>query len=128
MNVVDSSGWIEFFVAGGNGPHFKPVIEDTRHLLVPVITLYEVHKRLSQNLPPEIVANCLDAMRLGRVLELSDARAIAASITASAHKLALADAAIYSMAQEHKATLWTQDIDYQGLPGVNYFAKTGQQP
>ena len=125
MNVVDSSGWIEFFIAGTNGLHFKPVIEDTRRLLVPVIALYEVHKRLSRNLPPEIVADCLAAMRLGRVLDLTDARAVAASLTASAHNLALADAAIYSMAQEHQATLWTQDIDYQGLPGVNYFAKGG---
>jgi predicted nucleic acid-binding protein len=123
MNVVDSSGWIEFFLASANGLHFKPVIEDTRHLLVPVIALYEVHKRLSRNLPADIVASCLDVMRLGRVLELTDARAIAASITATAHNLALADAAMYSMAQEHDASLWTQDIDYQGLPGVNYFAK-----
>lgn len=123
MNVVDSSGWIEFFLGSANGRHFKPAIEDTRHLLVPVIALYEVHKRLSRNLPPEIVTSCLEVMRLGRVLELTDARAIAASIIASAHNLALADAAMYSMAQEHKATLWTQDIDYEGLPGVNYFAK-----
>jgi hypothetical protein len=75
MNVVDSSGWIEFFLASANGLHFKPVIEDTRHLLVPVIALYEVHKRLSRNLPAEIVASCLEVMRLGRVLELTDARA-----------------------------------------------------
>ena len=31
---------------------------------------------------------------------------------------ALADAAIYSMALEHGATLWTQDVAYQGLPGL----------
>ncbi|MDP1606685.1 MAG: type II toxin-antitoxin system VapC family toxin [Rhodocyclaceae bacterium] len=123
MNVVDSSGWIEFFLASAAGLHFKPAIEDTRHLLVPVITLYEVHKRLSRNLPTKVVANCLDVMRLGRVLELTDARAVAASITAAAHNLALADAAIYSMALEHNALLWTQDVDYQDLPGVNYFAK-----
>lgn len=101
----------------------RPAIEDTRRLLVPVIALYEVHKRLSRNLPPEIVANCLEVMRLGRVVDLTDARAIAASLTASAHNLALADAAMYSIAQEHHASLWTQDADYQGLPGVNYFAK-----
>lgn len=123
MNVVDSSGWIEFFLGSANGLHFKPVIEDTHHLLVPVIALYEVHKHLSRNLPVEVVARCLEIMRLGRVLELTDERAIAASMTASVHNLALADAAMYSMAQEHDATLWTQDIDYQGLPGVNYFPK-----
>jgi hypothetical protein len=58
MNVVDSSGWIEFFLASANGLYFKPVIEDTRHLLVPVIARYEVHKRLSRSLPAETVAKC----------------------------------------------------------------------
>ena len=28
MNVVDSSGWIEFFTAGRNGPAFRAVIAE----------------------------------------------------------------------------------------------------
>jgi hypothetical protein len=35
----------------------------------------------------------------------------------------MADAAMYSMAQEFGATFWTQDADYEGLVGVRYFAK-----
>ena len=123
MNLVDSSGWIEFFKAGANGPVFKPVIEDRHHLLVPTIALFEVHKVLSRKLPAELVERCLDVMRLGRVLDLTGQRAIAASKIASQHRLAMADAAMYSMAQEHQATFWTQDMDYQGLPGVRFFAK-----
>ncbi len=123
MNVVDSSGWIEFFHAGANGPIFKPVIEQRDELLVPTISLFEVHKILSRSLQADLVGRCLDVMRLGRVLDLTDARAIAASQAARAHKLALADAAMYSMAQEHGATFWTQDVDCDGLPGVRYFAK-----
>ena len=123
MNVVDSSGWIEFFKAGANGPLFKPVIEDRAALLVPTIALFEVHKVLSRKLPAEVVAQCLDVMRMGRVLDLTDKRAIAASQVASAHKLALADAVMYSMAREFEATFWTQDVDYQGLDGVRYCAK-----
>ena len=123
MNVVDSSGWIEFFHASANGPTFKPVIEQRDQLLVPTISLFEVHKILSRSLSADLVDRCLDVMRLGRVLDLTDARAIAASKAARAHKLALADAAMYSIAQEHGATFWTQDVDYDGLPGVRYFAK-----
>lgn len=123
MNVVDSSGWIEFFKAGPNGPIFKPVIDQRGQLLVPVIALYEVHKILSRHLPAEAVLAALNVMRLGRVLELTDRRAIAASEFASRHNLAMADAVMYSLAQEFKATFWTQDVDYEGLPGVNYFAK-----
>ena len=123
MNLVDSSGWIEFFQAGANGPVFKPVIEQRDQLLVPTIALFEVHKILSRSLSAELVDRCLDVMRLGRVLDLTDRRAIAASKVAREHRLALADAAMYSMAQEHGASFWTQDIDYQDLPGVRYFAK-----
>ena len=124
MNLVDSSGWIEFFQAGGNGPVFKPVIEDRNALLVPTIALFEVHKVLSRRLPADLVERCLQVMRLGRVLDFTDARAIAASQIAARHQLAMADAAMYSMAQEFGATFWTQDADYQGLVGVNYFPKT----
>jgi len=124
VNLVDSSGWIEFFQAGGNGPVFKPVIEDRNALLVPTIALFEVHKVLSRRLPADLVERCLQVMRLGRVLDFTDVRAIAASQIAAHHQLAMADAAMYSMAQEFGATFWTQDADYQGLVGVNYFPKT----
>ena len=123
MNLVDSSGWIEFFRAGANGPVFKPVIEDRHHLLVPTIALFEVHRVLSRSLPADLVNQCLDVMRLGRVLNLTDERAIAASTIASRHRLAMADAAMFSLAQEFEATFWTQDVDYQGLDGVRYCPK-----
>jgi len=123
MNLVDSSGWIEFFQAGANGPVFKPVIEQRDRLLVPTIALFEVHKVLSRSLAADLVDRCLDVMRLGRVLDFTDRRAIAASQVSRQHRLALAAAAMYSMALEHRATFWTQDIDYDGLSGVRYFAK-----
>jgi toxin FitB len=123
MNVVDSSGWIEFFQAGANGPIFKPVIEDRHRLLVPSIAVFEVHKVLSRKLPALVVTQCLDVMRMGRVLDFTDLRAIAASHVSSQHKLAMADAAMYAMAREFDATFWTQDVDYQGLEGVRYCAK-----
>ncbi|TXT40438.1 MAG: PilT domain-containing protein [Comamonadaceae bacterium] len=123
MNLVDSSGWIEFFKAGANGPLFKPVIEDRHHLLVPTIALFEVHKVLSRALPEALVTQCLDVMRLGKVLDLTDARAVAASKAARLHGLAMADAAMYSLAREFNATFWTQDVDYDTLPGVRYFPK-----
>ena len=123
MNVVDSSGWIEFFSAAANGPIFRPVIEQRDRLLVPTIALFEVHKILSRSLSEDMVDRCLNVMRLGRVLDLTDRRAIAASKVARQHRLALADAAMYSMAREHEATFWTQDVDYQNLPSVRYFSK-----
>ena len=124
MNVVDSSGWVEYFQDSDRADLFAAPIEARDLLLVPTIALFEVHKVLSRSLSEELVTRCLDVMRLGRVLDLTDKRAIAASKVARAHRLALADAAMYSMAQEHGATFWTQDVDYDTLPGVQYFAKS----
>ena len=123
MNVVDSSGWVEYFQDSPRAELFAKAIEQRDQLLVPTIALFEVHKILSRTLAENLVGRCLDVMRLGRVLDFTDARAIAASRVSRQHRLALADAAMYGMALEHKATFWTQDADYDGMSGVRYFAK-----
>jgi len=45
MNVVDSSGWLEYFASGKNAGFFARTIEDTSRLVVPTLTLFEVFKR-----------------------------------------------------------------------------------
>lgn len=123
MNIVDSSGWIEYLLDTDRAELFAAPLEQRATLLVPVIALFEVHKVLSRKVPPEAVAQCLDVMRLGRVLEITDRRAVAAAEMAARHHLAMADAMMYSLAIEFGATFWTQDVDYQGLPSVTCFAK-----
>ena len=48
MNIVDSCGWLEYFADGKNAHIFAPIIENTTELLVPVISIYEVFKRVLQ--------------------------------------------------------------------------------
>jgi toxin FitB len=124
MNVVDSSGWIEYFFDSPRADLFAAAIEDVTKLLVPVVSIYEVHKILSRKLPAGAVLSSLDVMRQGRVLELTDRRAVAAADIAGKHKLAMTDAVIYSMAREFDGTLWTQDAGYDRLAGVKYFDKS----
>jgi toxin FitB len=124
MNVVDSSGWIEYFFDSPRADLFAAAIENVTKLLVPVVSIFEVHKVLSRKLPAGSVLLCLDVMRQGRVLELTDRRAVAAADIAAKHKLAMADAVIYSMARDFDGMLWTQDVVYQSLHGVRYFAKS----
>ena len=123
MNMVDSSGWIEYLLDTDRADLFAAPIEQRATLLVPVIALFEVHKVLSRKVPADAVAQCLKVMRLGRVLEITDRRAVAAAEIAAQHRLAMADAMMYSLALELGGTFWTQDVDYQGLPSVTYFAK-----
>jgi toxin FitB len=124
MNVVDSSGWVEYFFDSPRADLFASAIEDVTKLLIPVVSIFEVHKVLGRKLPAGAVISCLDVMRQGRVLDLTDRRAVAAADIAAKHKLAMADAVIYSMAREFDGTLWTQDVDYDGLVGVKFFEKS----
>ena len=120
MNVLDSSAWIEFFLGSQSGQRYRPIAADSAALLVPAVALYEVHRYLSRTASNDMREGSLNVMRQARVIDLTDARAIAASNAAHEYKLAMADAIMYSIAQEFKATFWTQDVDYQGLPGVEY--------
>ena len=123
MNVLDSSSWIEFFLGSNAGQRYRAVAAELTTLIVPAIALFEVHRFLNRTAAPVFRDECLNVMRRGRVIDLTDARSIAASLAAQDHKLAMADAIMYSIAQEFKATFWTQDVDYQGLPGVRYQAR-----
>ena len=123
MNVVDSSGWIEYFIDTARADNFAAAIEKPALLIVPALSFFEVHRYLSRNASSESRDQCLDVMRRGTTIELTQARAIAASNIAQKYKLATADAVMYSIAQEFNATFWTQDVDYQDLPGVHFHAK-----
>ena len=46
MNVVDSSGWLEFFADGPNANFFDSPITDTARLIVPSVSLLEVFKHI----------------------------------------------------------------------------------
>ena len=46
MNVVDSSGWLEYLADGPNASFFAAAIEATSELVVPTISIYEVFKKL----------------------------------------------------------------------------------
>jgi hypothetical protein len=39
MNVVDSSGWLEYLADTPNADFFAPAIEDVENLVVPIISV-----------------------------------------------------------------------------------------
>jgi toxin FitB len=123
MNVVDSSGWIEYFIDSAAAAHFAPIIEKTRELIVPTLSLLEVHRFLSRHARAAERDHCLELMRRAKVIDLTASRAINASHLATKHRFAMADAVMYSIALEFDATFWTQDVGYKGLANVRYSPK-----
>ncbi|MGM0412592.1 MAG: type II toxin-antitoxin system VapC family toxin [Pseudomonadota bacterium] len=123
MNVVDSSGWLEYFADGPNAEVFAPIIESPPELVVPTISLYEVFKRVLQQRGEGPALQAAALMQQGDIVELTEPLSLSAANLGVQHRLPLADSIIYATARAHEATLWTQDADFEGLPGVRYQPK-----
>jgi predicted nucleic acid-binding protein len=123
MNVVDSSGWVEYFTKGANAKFFIPPIQDLENLLVPSICIYEVFKRLFQDMGEENALQAVGIMCYGQEVELNRKIAIDAAQTSIDLKLAMADSIILATAHAHAATLWTQDAHFKDVEGVKYIEK-----
>lgn len=123
MNVVDSSGWLEYFADDENAGFFAPAIEDTKRLIVPVICIYEVFKRiLQQSGLSESQAHISD-MHEGEIIDMDTSVAMSAAKLSVELKLPMADSIILAVARANNATLWTQDEHFRDLEGVKFIAK-----
>ncbi|MHB1592240.1 MAG: PIN domain-containing protein [Sulfuricella sp.] len=123
MNVVDSSGWLEYFADGSNAAHFSAAIENTAELIVPVISIFEVFKRVLQQRTEGDALKAVALMQQGHVVELDVPLSLSAANLSCELKLPMADSIILATARMHMATLWTQDADFAEIQGVHYFPK-----
>lgn len=123
MNVLDSSGWLEIVAEGPNADVFEEVATKVDELIVPVMTIYEVFKRLL------LVADRVEALKLvaammdGRVVEVDTTLALEGAKLSVELSLPMADALILATARAHGAVLWTQDADFEGVEGVRFIPK-----
>jgi predicted nucleic acid-binding protein len=125
MNVVDSSGWIEYFMNGKNAEFFIPPVQDLENLVVPTICIYEVFKRLALDLGAENALQAIGVMSYGCLIDLDRFIALDAAQISLDLKLAMADSVILASARAYQATLWTQDEHFKQIEGVNYIEKKG---
>ena len=119
-NVVDSSGWLEYFADSDRSGFFASAIEDTDNLIVPVISIYEVFKKVFRERGEDAAIQVASMMQNGTVVDLD------ATLAMDAARLPLpfADSIIYATVIQNEATLWTQDEHFKDLPGVRYLNKS----
>lgn len=118
--TLDSSCWIEYLRDTPRAELFTSAAENPDQLIVPIVTIYEVTKKLHREISPKIAAYAEALMCRGRVIDFN----LAICRTARGSTLPLADSLIYATAQSHGAVLWTQNQHFEGLDGVNYFSKS----
>lgn len=123
MNIVDSSGWLEYFANGENASFFAPIIEDTEQLIVPVICIYEVFERMMTLRDENTALILIGDMHHGQIADLTVTIALQAAKISTDLNIAMADSIILATARAHQATLWTQDADFAGIEGVQFISK-----
>lgn len=123
MNVVDSSGWIEYFTEGQNASFFVPPIQNLTRLIVPTICIYEVFKRMLVERDEDSALLAVGLMAHGQEVGLDRKIAIEAAQISRETKLAMADSIILATARLHNATLWTQDEHFKNINEVKYIEK-----
>ncbi len=126
MNLVDTSGWIEYFFDDSNAKHFANVIEDTENLVISVINQYEVFKKVLLVADEEKALRAIAQMKQGQVIQLTEEIALLAAKLSIEHKIPMADSMIYATGLSMEATVWTQDADFKDLPQVKYIMKPEQ--
>ncbi len=120
MNVVDSSGWLEYFANGPKADFFSEPIEKTSDLLVPTISLYEVFKRVLQQRGEGEALRAIAFMQTGEVMDLTSTIALHAAKLSVDLKMPMADSVMLATARGSGAMLWTQDSDFENIDGVRY--------
>ena len=120
MNVVDSSGWIEYLFERPNEKFFAAAIEETGKLLIPAICLVEVIRYITRAASRDEAQQVAAHMQRATVIVLDEDLASLAARLGLKHNLPLADSIVYATAQAHHAILYTQDEDFGKLPGVRY--------
>lgn len=123
MNVVDSSGWLEYFAGGSLADKYAGYVQKMHELIVPSLVIYEVYRWLKKHRGEEEALKYVAQMSDAEVAPLDDNLALFAADLGLEHRLTLADSIVYATAQSRRAKLVTSDADFKSLPGVVYFSK-----
>lgn len=123
MNLVDSSGWLEYFADGRNAKFFAPAVEDTENLIVSTINIYEVFKRVLQQRGEDAALKAVALMQQAGVVDVASPIAMDAAKLSVDLRLPMADSLILATGRACGATIRTQDADLDGLPGVRFTKK-----
>ncbi|MGH9921450.1 MAG: type II toxin-antitoxin system VapC family toxin [Nitrososphaerales archaeon] len=120
MILIDSYGWIEYFVHGKFADRYGKYIEIKEELILPTIIIYEVYKKLKSQAGEQLALEAYTEMLNARIIPLTEDIALKAADISLALGLAMADAIIYATAMSNNAKLITSDSHLKNLAGVTF--------
>jgi predicted nucleic acid-binding protein len=127
MNIVDTSGWLEYLAGSEYSSYYEKQIEHSKELIVPTIIVYEVFKKLLGEAGEDNALKVVGHMQIANIAELDmDISLFAAKISWD-FKVPMADSIILATGYKHHATIYTHDEHFTKVPkhfNVRYFEKS----
>ncbi len=122
-NLVDSSGWLEFFTDGPLALKYLRYLERPQEAVVPSLVIYEVYKKIKKERSEEEALIAVAHMGKAKIVVLDDALAMSAADISLKYNLPMADAIIYATALQEDARLITSDSHFSHLDNVIFLKK-----
>jgi predicted nucleic acid-binding protein len=120
VKLVDSSGWLEFFIDGPLAGRYEAYLSDPSDIVTPTIVLYEVYKKIKRERSEELALVAAAQIQRTRMAPLTETLALTAADVSLQYRLAMADAVVYATAILHGAEMVTSDADFENLPNVTF--------
>jgi len=109
--LVDSYGWLEYFLEGPLAEKYAKYIEETNeeNYVTPTIVLYEVYKRIRSIQGEQSALEAYAQITRTKIVELTSQIAIEAAEISLSTSLGMADSLIVATARIYKAQIVTSD-------------------
>ena len=122
MKLVDSSGWMQYFMNGPLIEAYVPYLKNLEDVCTPTVVLYEVYKKLKAHLGENQALWAVAQIKKTNIIPLTESIALKGSDVSLEYKLPMNDSLIYATALSTKSELVTSDSDFEKLPGVRYIS------
>lgn len=122
-HCFDTSALVEITHDGLNAAIFANALAKAETVIISTISIYEIARYTTHAAGEAATAEILAFLYQYNIAPVTPEIAELAATLGPKHKLAMADTIIYATTLINKATLWTQDVDFKGLPYVKYYPK-----
>ena len=120
MNVVDASGWLEYFKDGPDAAFFAQTIQEVDRLIVPTVTILDVFRHVYRNMGESEALQAAAVMQQGRVLGLDTTLALDGGRVGVRNEVSPSAGVVLATARRFDAEVWTQRDELRNAERVSY--------
>ena len=122
MILIDSYGWLEYFLDGPLADKYAKYVEDANEeaYVTPTIVVYEVYKRIRNIQGEQSALEAYAQISRTKIIELTSQLALEAAEISLSTKLGMADSLIVATAKAFNAQVVTSDKHLKELGEVKF--------